>query len=149
VLKIFFPGAPEYNTSQKIRTDGRISLPVIKETRAAGKSLASFQSELSAQYKSQLQNSEVVVSLEASGKPVIISGAVNVPGKLILERPTTLLEAIMGAGGFKDFARKKKVRLTRVVNGQYHTEVYDMSGPSVPFVQLQGGDMIEVPLSNW
>jgi polysaccharide export outer membrane protein len=154
IVRLFFPGATEYNTTQKIRTDGKISLPLVGEVQAAGKTLIRLQSDLVARYKkAELQNAEVVVSLEASGKPVIISGAVASPGKILLERPTTLLEAIMGAGGFRDFAKKRQVRLIRVVNGQYHTEVYDMShstdGGTTPFVQLQGGDIIEVPLSNW
>ena len=154
IVRLFFPGATEYNTAQKIRTDGKISLPLIGETQAAGKTLSHLQSDLAARYKkAELQNSEVVVSLEASGKPVIISGAVASPGKMLLERPTTLLEAIMGAGGFRDFAKKRKVKLIRVVNGQYQTQVYDMShgtdGGATPFVLLQGGDIIEVPLSNW
>ncbi|HWB01675.1 MAG TPA: polysaccharide biosynthesis/export family protein [Verrucomicrobiales bacterium] len=149
LVKLFFPGAPEYTGSQKIRLDGKLSLPIIGEYQAAGKTVTRLQSELSGRYKSQLQNSEVVVSLEASGKPVIISGGVASPGKFVFDRPTTMLEAIMGAGGFKDFARKGKVRLTRIVNGQYHTVVYDMRGGRAPVVYVRGGDMIDIPLSNW
>ena len=153
VVKLFFTGVPEYNNSQKIRTDGKLSLPVIGEIQAAGKTLARLQSELSARYKPQLQNAEVVVSLETSGAPVIISGAIAAPGKFLFDRPTTLLEAIMGAGGFTDYAKKRKVRLIRVVNGQYHTEIYDMSkwltGGITPVVYVKNGDLIHVPQSNW
>jgi polysaccharide export outer membrane protein len=152
-IKIFFPGAPEYNNIQKIRSDGKISLPLIGETQAAGKTLSRLQSDLSARYKAQLQNAEVVVSLEASGTPVIISGAVAAPGKFQFDRPTTFLEAIMGAGGFTDFARKKRVRVIRVVNGRYQTETYDMSkgliGGMTPLVYVKGGDVIYVPESTW
>ena len=153
VVKIIFPGAPEFSTSQKIRTDGKLSLPLIGETQAAGKTLPRLQSDLSSSYKAQLQNSEVVVSLEAGGTPVIISGAVAGPGKILIDRPTTLFEAIMGSGGFTDYAKKRQVRLIRVVNGQYHTEIYDMSqglkGGSTPVVYLKGGDVVYVPQSNW
>ena len=60
----------------------------------------------------------------------------------------------MGAGGFTDFAKKRQVRLIRVVNGQYHTQVYDMSkgltdGSTTPVVYIKGGDVIYVPQSNW
>ena len=153
VVRIFFPGAAEYNNSQKIRADGKLSLPLIGEVHAAGKTLTRFQSELSSRYQSKLQNAEVVVSLEASGAPVIISGGVASPGRFAFDRPTTLLEAIMGAGGFTDFARKKQVRLIRVVNGQYLTEIYDLSrglsGGTTPVVYVKGGDLIHVPQSNW
>jgi polysaccharide export outer membrane protein len=150
---LFFPGASEYNSTQKIRTDGRLSLPLVGEVHAAGKTLAALQSELAAKYKSNLQNAEVVVSLETSGSPVIITGGVMTPGRVVFDRRTTLLEAIMGAGGFTDYARKKKVRLIRIVNGQYQTTVHDMSqglkGGTMPVVYVKGGDMIHVPLSNW
>jgi polysaccharide biosynthesis/export protein len=153
VVKLFFPGVPEYNSTQKIRTDGKLSLPLIGEVHAAGRTLAALQADLTARYKPKLQNAEVVVSLETSGTPVIISGAVASPGKFVLDRRTTLLEAIMGAGGFTDYARKKKVRLIRVVNGQYQTWVYDMSGgltgKPTPLVYVKGGDLVHVPLSNW
>ncbi len=153
VLKLYFPGAAEYNGIQKIRPDGKISLPVVGEVQAAGKTLNRLQSDLAGRYQPHLTNSEVVVSLEASGKPVILSGAVGLPGKLVLERPTTLLEAIMGSGGFKDFAVKKKVRLIRLVNGAYHTSIYDLrdglNGGSVPLIYLKPGDIVYVPQSNW
>lgn len=149
MVKLFFPGAPEFNNSQKIRTDGKLSLPLAGEVQAAGKTLPRLQSELSARYKSELPNPEVVVSLEAGGKPVILSGAVAKPGPFVFDRQTTLLEAIMGAGGFTEFARTKKVRLIRVVNGQYQTETYDMSrgltGGTTPVVYVKGGDLVYVP----
>jgi len=152
-IKLYFAGSPEYNSVQKIRTDGKISLPLIGEVQAAGKTLPRLQSELTSSFKPLLQNSEVVVSLEASGKPVIISGGVSGPGKFVYDRPTTLLEAIMGAGGFTDFAKRKEVRLIRLVKGQYRTEVYDMSkafsGGATPVVYVQGGDVIYIPVSNW
>lgn len=153
VVRLFFPGAAEFNTTQKIRTDGKLSLPMIGEIQAAGKTVTRLQSELSAKYKPELQNTEVVVFLDASGAPVIISGAVAAPGKFLFDRPTSMLEAIMGAGGFTDYAKKRKVRLIRVVNGQYHTEIYDMSrgltGGQTPVVYVKGGDVIYIPQSNW
>lgn len=110
VLKLVFPGAPEFNQLQKVRSDGRISLPLIGEVSVAGKTLGDFQAELAALYKSQLQRSEVVVSVEMSAVSVYVSGAVNKPGKILLDRPMTALEVIMEAGGFAtDLANPKKV----------------------------------------
>ena len=153
VIKMFFPGAVEYSGSQKIRTDGNITLPLLGEIRVAGKTISQVQKDLSDKYKNQLQNSEVVVSIEASGKPVIISGGVVSPGKFTFDRPTTLLEAIMGAGGFKDFAKANKVSVIRLVNGVYRTDVFDMSqglnGGEVPVVYINNGDMVHIPLSSW
>src|SRR5882757_3494199 len=47
VIKLTFTGAPELNQSQKIRADGKVSLPLVGEVDAAGKTLVALQSELS------------------------------------------------------------------------------------------------------
>src|SRR5271166_5851627 len=108
VVKISFPAAPELNQSQKIGTDGTLSLPLIGEVHAAGKSPGELQSELANLYKPQLQDNEVLVTLETRALPVVVSGAVQKPGKIVFERPATVLEAIMEAGGFTPEADLKR-----------------------------------------
>ena len=66
VIKFTFAGAPELNQSQKIRTDGKINMPLIGEVDAAGKTIASLQGEIAMRYKPQLQNTTVVLTLESS-----------------------------------------------------------------------------------
>jgi len=81
VVRITFPAAPELNQSQKIGTDGSLSLPLVGQVHAAGKTPGALQAELSNLYKSQLQDSETVVSVESRAIPVVVSGAVQKPGK--------------------------------------------------------------------
>lgn len=149
VIRIAFAGAPELNNQQKIRSDGKISLALVGETRAAGLTVPQLQESLSTLYKPQLQNPAVLVTLDNSANAVIISGEVNSPGRRVFDKPTTLLEAIMEAGGFSGFANKKKVTLIRVEGGQYRTEVVDMSGAlrgeETEVVYVRGGDIINVP----
>ena len=128
VLRISFPGAPELNQSQKIRPDGKIGLPLIGEVEAAGKRIVTLQDDLTRLYKTKLQSSTVMVSLEMTSAAVYISGAVNKPGKIMLERPMTALEAIMEAGGFTPgLANPKKVILVRQEGSQHYTQVLDFS----------------------
>lgn len=149
VIRLVFAGAPELNNQQKIRSDGKISLAMVGETRAAGLTVPQLQESLTALYKPQLQNPAVLVTLDTSANAVIISGEVNAPGRRVFDKPTTLLEAIMEAGGFSGFANKKKVTLIRVEGGQYRTEVVDMSGAlkgeETDVVYVRGGDIINVP----
>lgn len=149
VLKIAFPGAPELSQVQKIRSDGKVSLPQIGQVNAGGKRLGTFQDELSRLYKSKLTNTEVVVSLESSAIPVYVSGAVNIPGKVILDRPMTVLEAIMEAGGPSNLANVKKVIVVRNANGKHYTEAFDLSPPlrgqTTGVFYLRPYDMIIVP----
>ena len=149
VVKITFPAAPELNQSQKIGTDGTLSLPLVGEVHAAGKSPGELQRELSSLYKPQLQDSEVTVAVEARAIPVVISGAVQKPGKIIFERPATILEAIMEAGGFTPEADLKRVSLIRIVKGEHETEIFDLrpvlKGKPTPAVYCANGDVIYVP----
>jgi len=151
VIKLAFPGAPELNQSQKIRTDGRVNLPLIGEVDAAGKTVRSLQDELRQRYKSELKTSTVMVTLESAVTQVVISGAVARPGKLTFERPTTVFQAIMEAGGANEFGSLRNVHLVRLINGQQQTEVLDLrpvtSGrPTNPYY-VRDGDVIYVPRS--
>lgn len=149
VVKISFPAAPELNQSQKIGTDGSVSLPLVGEVHAGGKSPGELQKELANLYKPQLQDNEVIVSLESRAVPVVVSGAVLKPGKIVFERPATVLEAIMEAGGFTPEADLKKVSLIRIVKGEHYTQVFDLRpvlrGKPTPAVYVSGGDVIYVP----
>lgn len=149
VIRISFSGTPELNQVQAIDGSGRISLPLIGEVTAAGKQLKAFQDELSERYKSQLQNTQVIIAQEKSAIPVILSGAVQRPGKLILEEQTTALEAILQAGGATNIGNLKKVRIIRIVNGKHYTQVINLSPamqgrPSSVFY-VKYGDIIYVP----
>jgi polysaccharide biosynthesis/export protein len=149
VVKITFPAAPELNQSQKVGTDGTLSLPLIGEVRAAGKSPGELQSELANLYKPQLQDNEVLVTLETRALPVVVSGAVQRPGKITFERPATILEAIMEAGGFTPEADLKRISLIRIVKGQHYSEIFDLRpvlrGSPSPAIYVSGGDVVYVP----
>jgi len=144
-----FPGAPEMNQLQRVRADGKISLPALGEMTVGGRRLGDLQKELSRKYESEIKNSEVVVTLEFSAIPVYVSGTVKNPGKVVLDRPMTAFEAIMEAGGFGDFAKTKKVVVNRIVNGRHTTYVLNLSPalqgiPSEAFY-LKAYDAIYVP----
>ncbi len=151
VVKLTFSSAPELNQSQRVRTDGKLSLPLVGEVDASGKTVGQLQAELIQLYKSQLKTPEVTVSLESSVTSVTVSGAVHKPGKLAFERPTTVLQAVMEAGGPSEFGTLKRVRLMRVVNGVYKSQVmdlHDLSKEVKPFY-VRDNDVIYVPQSTF
>lgn len=148
-VRISFPAAPELNQTQKISADGSLSLPLIGEVAASGKTVGELQVELARLYKPQLQDNEVLVTLDTRAVPVVVSGAVQKPGKIIFERPATVLEAIMEAGGFTPEADLKKVSLIRIVKGEHETQIVDLrpvlQGKPTPAIYCSGGDVIYVP----
>ena len=153
VVKLTFSAAPELNQSQKIRVDGKLSLPLIGEVDAAGKTVGQLQSDLIQLYKPQLKTPEVTVSLEGSITTVTVSGAVAKPAKFTFERPTTVFQAIMEAGGPNAYGNLGRVRLHRIVNGVQRSQVFDLHGmlkgeDTKPFY-VRDGDVIYVPQSTF
>ncbi|MEO8616800.1 MAG: polysaccharide biosynthesis/export family protein [Luteolibacter sp.] len=152
-INVAFPGAPELNLKQKIQANGKVSLPTIGDVSAAGKSITSFQAQLTALYQPHLQDSTVIVSLGAAAAGVYVSGEVLKPGKFPLDRPMTALEAIMEAGGFTKFANPKQVIVVRNQGGKNKRYVLNMNdaltgADSSPFY-VRTYDVIYVKQSNW
>src|SRR5947207_3495409 len=153
VVKLTFSSAPELNQSQKVRADGKLSCPLIGEVDAGGKTVGQLQSDLIQLYKPQLKTPEVTVSLEGSVTTVTVSGAVAKPARLTFERPTTVFQAIMQAGGPSEYGTLRHVRLHRIVNGVQKSQVFDLHGmlkgeDTKPFY-VRDGDVIYVPQSTF
>ncbi len=149
-IRVSFPGAPNLNTVQPIRRDGKVALQLVGEVTAAGLTPSELEKKLLELYGPQLQTKEVSVALESSAFPVYVSGAVQRPGKIVSDRPLTAVEAIMEAGGFNySSANLKKVRIIRHVNGKpvYFTINMKpmMNGTAQDSFPLKPSDIIYVP----
>ena len=128
IVTISFAGTPELNQTEKIRPDGKINLAQVGEVSAAGKTPEALQGQLTDLFRPKLRNASVLVGLQRSGAVVYISGAVNRPGKVSMERPLTAFEAIMESGGFSPgLANPKKVLLVRQTGGHQQTQLLDLS----------------------
>lgn len=152
-ISVSFSGAPELNTKQKIQPNGKVSLPTVGDVSAAGKSINSFQSQLSSMYQPHLQDPTVVVSLESAAAGVYLSGEVLRPGKIPLDRPMTALEAVMEAGGFSKLANPKQVIVVRNQGGKTQRYVLNLNDAltgveSSPFY-MRPYDVIYVKPSTW
>lgn len=152
-INVAFSGAPELNVKQKIQANGRVSLPTVGDVGAAGQSLTSFQEQLTQLFQPHLQDPTVIVSVESAAAGVYVSGEVLRPGKIPLDRPMTVLEAVMEAGGFTKFANPKQVIVVRNQNGRNQRYLLNMNdalsgSDSSPFY-LRTYDVIYVKQSNW
>ena len=153
VIRVSFVGAPELSLTQKIGVNGQVSLPTIGSVTAAGKSVSSFQSQLRGMYEPHLQDPQVLVSTETRAAAVYVSGEVNTPGKVPLDRSMTVLEAIMESGGFSKFANPKQVFVIRNEKGKQRRYVLNLgdtlAGVESQAFYLRPFDMIYVKQSNW
>jgi polysaccharide biosynthesis/export protein len=151
-IKVTFADENVQDITEKIRRDGKISLPLIGELTAAGKRLMELQNEIKSRYEGRFDNPEVLVLLESGSASVIVSGFASKPGKIDFDRPRTVYQAIMEAGGPTDYGSLSNVHLTRIINGVQRTEVINLrptvhGNPTLP-KYVQDGDVIYIS-RNW
>ena len=106
---------------------------------------------LSSRYDEYLDNPEVLVTLENGPATVIVSGFANRPGKVTFDRPTTVYQAIMEAGGVSDYGSLSNIHLTRIINGVQRTETINLRpsihGEPIYPKYVQDGDVIYISRS--
>ena len=134
-----------------VRSDGKISIPLVKEVYAAGLSPLQLEDVLTQKLRQYINNPVVtVIVMEVRSQRVFIVGNVGASGMLPLEPGLTVMRAIGLAGGLTDFARRKKIFVLREVGGQQQKLPFDyqavLSGkaPELDF-ELEPGDTIFVP----
>ena len=149
-LKISFPGSPNLNTIQQIRTDGKINLPLVGEVQAAGLTPGDLQKNLMDLYAPQLTSKDVIVEVQSSSFPVYVTGAVLRPGKIVSDHPITALEAIMEAGG-PDYTKANLKNVSVIRQERNQTRNYTLNLKRVmdgkvsePFY-MKPADIIFVP----
>ena len=81
MIKLSFADESDLDQVQRIRRDGKISLPFLGEVTAAGKRVIDLQRELVRRYDEYLENSEVLVTLESGSATVIMAGFANISGQ--------------------------------------------------------------------
>jgi polysaccharide export outer membrane protein len=150
VIKVGFPSVPSMDSTQAIRPDGKLSLPMIGDIVIAGKTTDAVTKELLDLYASKLVSKEVTVSVVSSSYAVYITGAVLRPGKINAERRITVFDAIMEAGGFdKAKADLKAVVVIREEDGKNRRYTFDLqkifSGETSEPFYLKPFDTVFVP----
>ena len=97
-----------------VRSDGKISLPLVGEVQAAGRTPLSLEQDIAARLKSYIADAEVTVMVQAiNSQKYNVLGQVTKPGSYPLTNSQTVLDAIAIAGGFRDFAKQKSIYILR------------------------------------
>ena len=153
-VRISFPGmqagGPVQETTQPIRPDGRLSLYLVGDVVAAGKTIPQLEQELTQLYTRHIVASQVTVTLVSTVYAVTVTGAVIAPGELRPERTLTAFEAVMRASGYDPAkANLRKTTVFRVEGGVTKRIPVDLQavldGKTSDAVVLQSGDIVHVP----
>ena len=105
---------PDFTRQVAVRPDGKITMPLIGELQAGGMTPIETGSEISKALNKYINTPDVSVTVvQVNSKKYYITGEVMKTGAFPLAVPTTVLQALSQAGGFKEFANKKKIRILR------------------------------------
>jgi polysaccharide biosynthesis/export protein len=114
VLEINVWNEPDMKQSLPVRSDGKITLPLIGEVQAAGETPLQLQQAIATKLTAYIQHPDVtVIVAQMNSRKFNILGRVAKPGSYPLTATTTVLDAIAVAGGFQDFAKQKDIYVLR------------------------------------
>lgn len=146
----------DLTTKVRVNSKGEITFPLLGTVEVNGLTVDEMEKKISALLeKDYLVDPQVNVFIEEyHPEKVFVMGFVNRPGEyeLFKDRPTTVLEAITMAGGFKEGSSKNGTKIIRVENGKEVTipiEVTDITkkGNKDKDVPVRPGDIVVVPES--
>jgi polysaccharide export outer membrane protein len=131
----------------QVRPDGKIALPLVGELQAAGETPESLKQKIVTALSEYMNKPEVMVTLASvQSRRYHISGEVTRPGTFALIIPVTVLEALTNAGGFREFANTKKIRILRKGKVIYFNYNEVSKGKKLDQnITVENGDHIFVP----
>lgn len=114
VLAINVWKEPDVSRSIPVRSDGKISLPLVGEVQAAGETPLKLESEIASRLKNYISEPEVTVMVQQiNSQKFNVLGMVARPGSYTVANSPTVLDALALAGGFRDFAKQKSIYVLR------------------------------------
>lgn len=114
VLAISVWKEPDLTKAVPVRSDGKISLPLVGEIEATGKTPLQLERDLTEKLKGFITAPEVnVIVQQVNSRKFNVLGEIAKPGSYPLTASTTIMDAIAIAGGFRDFAKKTGVYILR------------------------------------
>jgi polysaccharide export outer membrane protein len=117
-LKFFVWKEPDLSGELVVRLDGKVTIPLLGDTEATGRTPEQLAAEVSKALKRFLAAPQVTVGLvaSASGRFYVL-GQVARPGDFPLRGRTTVLQGLALAGGFREFAKTDSIVIVRQDKG--------------------------------
>ena len=143
---------PDLTRSIPVRSDGKISMPLIGELQAAGRTPLQLEREITDKLQNFITAPEVTVIVEKiNSKKFNILGEVAKPGSYPLSQASTIVDAIALAGGFRDFAKKSGLYVIRKGSDGRDSKIpfnykeFIKGKQSAQNIQIEPNDTIIVP----
>ncbi len=157
-LQIFVWRNPELSTNVQVRPDGRITVPLIEDLAATGKTPTQLADDIEKSLATYIQSPIVSVIVSGFNGPfaqqVRIVGQAARPAALPYRANMTLLDAMIAVGGLTEFAAGDRARLVRFDKStgqqrEYRVKIESLleDGKTSANVKLEPGDVIIIPES--
>lgn len=155
-LHIFVWRNPELSTTVPVRPDGKISIPLIDDLRAAGRTPTDLAREIEKSLAQYVQNPIVTVMVtEFVGPPnqqIRVIGEAAKPQALPYRAEMTILDVLISVGGLTEFAAGNRAVLVRTINGKRQTLAVRLDdlvkdGDVSANVPVAPGDILIIPQS--
>lgn len=153
VLEVTVWKNADLSKSVQVRPDGRISMPLIGDVSAVGRTTSQLTADIANRLRSFMENPVVsIVVNQVNSYLIYVLGEVKTPGRYPLKSKTTLLQAITLAGGFTPVAARNKIvvfRFGRDGEGLIKIKAsYDdivLRDGTSQNIELKPGDQIVIP----
>jgi len=155
-LDIFIWRNPELTQTVPVRPDGRVSVPLIEDLQAAGKTPTQLARDIEARLKKYLQEPIATVIVTSFNGPydrqVRVVGEAAHPQAIPFREHMTLLDVMIAVGGLTQFAAGNRATLVRSVDGkeaEYGVRISDLvkNGDVSANVAMLPGDVLIIPQS--
>ena len=114
VVQVWVYKEPDLSTTAVVRPDGKLSIPLIGELDAKGRTAVQLQDEIRQKLSTYVEQPVVTVIVKEINYPKIsVLGQVRKPDQYKIRQRLTVLDAIALAGGFTDYAKKDRVVVLR------------------------------------
>lgn len=153
-LQIFVWRNPELSNNVSVRPDGKITIPLIEDLPATGKTPTELARDIEKQLSVYIQDPIVTVIMRGFvGLPkdrVRVVGEAAQPQALPYRSTMTLLDIMISVGGLTDFADGNRATISRLVDDelkQYRVRIDDLlrEGDMSANVRIMPGDVIVIP----
>lgn len=155
-LTVFVWGSPELTTTVPVRPDGKISVPLVEDVQASGKTPTALAKDMQKHFKRYVKNPVVTVIVTGFvgryNEQVRVVGEAAKPQALAYRENMTLLDVMIAVGGLSKFAAGNSAKLIRTTNGEKHEHsiyIEDLlnDGDISANVDILPGDIILIPES--
>lgn len=155
-VNVFVWGNPEVSGSFPIRPDGKMTMNLVEDMPASGKTSSQLARDIEKVLARYIQDPIVTVIVAGGTGPynqqVRVIGEAAKPQVLNYRENLSLMDVMISVGGITEFAAGNKASILRVVDGkpqQYAVRLEDLlkDGDLSANVEMRPGDVLVIPES--